>query len=60
MNTGVAVTLYIAWYVYRSMRVVYGQGPWLTLGKLALLSLFYLVSGALVLLLTFVSSALTL
>jgi len=56
----VAVTLYIAWYLYRSMRVVYGQGPWLTLGKLALLSLFYLVSGALMLLLTFVSSALTL
>ncbi|MBV8876475.1 MAG: DUF3667 domain-containing protein, partial [Gammaproteobacteria bacterium] len=29
-----AVTLYIAWYAYRSMRVVYGQGPALTLGKL--------------------------
>jgi len=56
----VAVTLYIAWYAYRSMRVVYGQGRWLTAGKLALLSLFYLVSGGLMLLLTFVSSALTL
>jgi hypothetical protein len=56
----VAVTLYIAWYAYRSMRVVYGQGSWLTAGKLALLSLFYLVSGGLMLLLTFVSSALTL
>jgi len=42
------------------MRVVYGQGRWLTVGKLALLSLFYLVSGGLMLLLTFVSSALTL
>jgi len=57
---GFAVTLYIAWYVYRSMRLVYGQGRWLTLGKLVLLSLFYLVSGGLMLLLTFVSSALTL
>jgi len=56
----VAVALYIAWYAYRSMRVVYGQGRWLTAGKLALLSVFYLVSGALMLLLTFVSSALTL
>jgi Protein of unknown function (DUF3667) len=56
----VAVTLYIAWYAYRSMRVVYGQGSWLTAGKLALLSLFYLVSGGLMLLLTFLSSALTL
>jgi|SRR5580765_5032847 hypothetical protein len=56
----VAVTLYIAWYAYRSMRVVYGQGSWLTAGKLALLSLFYLVSGGIMLLLTFVSSALTL
>ena len=42
-----AVTLYIAWYAYRSMRVVYGQGRALTLGKLVLLSFFYLVSGAL-------------
>jgi Protein of unknown function (DUF3667) len=56
----VAVTLYIAWYAYRSMRVVYGQSSWLTAGKLALLSLFYLVSGGIMLLLTFVSSALTL
>jgi len=42
-----AVALYIAWYAYRSMRVVYGQGRALTLGKLVLLSFFYLVSGAL-------------
>jgi hypothetical protein len=42
-----AVTLYIAWYAYRSMRVVYGQGRAVTLGKLVLLSFFYLVSGVL-------------
>jgi len=42
-----AATLYVAWYAYRSMRVVYGQGRVLTLGKLAVLSFFYLVSGSL-------------
>jgi hypothetical protein len=42
-----AVALYIAWYAYRSMRVVYRQGRALTLGKLVFLSFFYLVSGAL-------------
>jgi hypothetical protein len=42
-----AVALYIAWYAYRSMRVVYGQSRSLTLGKLVLLSMFYLVSGVL-------------
>ena len=42
-----AAALYIAWYAYRSMRVVYGQGRVLTLGKLVLLSFFYLVSGVL-------------
>jgi hypothetical protein len=42
-----AVTLYTAWYAYRSMRVVYGQGRAVTLGKLVLLSFFYLVSGVL-------------
>jgi hypothetical protein len=44
-----AVALYIAWYAYRSMRVVYGQGRGLTLGKLVLLSFFYLASGTLML-----------
>jgi hypothetical protein len=42
-----AVMLYVAWYAYRSMRVVYGQGRAVTLGKLVLLSFFYLVSGVL-------------
>jgi hypothetical protein len=55
-----AMTLYIPWYVFRSMRVVYAQSRGLTLAKLALLSFFYLVSGALMLALTFVLSALTL
>jgi hypothetical protein len=45
--TQAAVALYIAWYAYRSMRVVYGQSRAVTLGKLVLLSFFYLVSGVL-------------
>jgi hypothetical protein len=57
LNT--AVTFYIAWYVYRSVRVMYGQGRWLTLGKLMLLSLVYMVSGLLLALLTMGYSALT-
>jgi len=55
-----AMTLYIPWYLYRSMRVVYGQGRWLTLGKLTLLSFFYLVSGGLMLVFTTLYSAVTL
>ena len=52
--------LYIPWYVYRSMRLVYGQGRWLTIAKLLVLSLFYLLSGALMLGLNVAYSALTL
>jgi len=55
-----AATLYIGWYAYRSMRVVYRQGRSLTLGKLVLLSFFYLVSGSLMLALVSVYSAFTL
>jgi len=55
-----AVTLYIPWYVFRSMRVVYGQSRGLTLAKLVPLSFFYLVSGALMFTLTFLYSAFTL
>ena len=54
-----AVALYVAWYVFRSMRVVYRQGRWLTLGKFALLSFFYVVSGSIMFALTFLYSALT-
>jgi hypothetical protein len=45
--------------VYRSMRVVYGQSRWLTLGKLLFLSFFYLLSGVLMLALTTAYSYLT-
>jgi hypothetical protein len=46
--------------MYRSMRVVYRQGRWLTLSKLVLLSFFYLMSGALMIGLTAAVSALML
>ena len=52
--------LYMPWYVYRSMRVVYGQGRRLTFGKLLVLSLFYLLSGVLMIALTTAYSYLTL
>ena len=56
----VALWLYIPWYLFRSMRRVYGQTRALTFGKFVLLSFFYLVSGALMLAATSVYSVLTL
>jgi Protein of unknown function (DUF3667) len=55
-----AIFLYFAWYMYRSMRVVYQQGRLLTLSKLALLAFFYLVFASLMLAITSVYSALVL
>jgi hypothetical protein len=55
-----AIVLYFAWYMYRSVRVVYQQGRLLTLTKLALLGFFYLVFAALLLAITSVYSALML
>lgn len=54
------VCLWIPWYMFRSMRVVYAQGRWLTFAKLAMLSFFYLLSGSLMLALITAYSALTL
>ena len=55
-----AVFLYLVWYMYRSMRTVYGQGAGLTLAKLTALSFFYFVFGMLMFVLNFAYSALTL
>ena len=55
-----SVALYIAWYAYRSMRVVYVQSRRLTLSKLAVLAFFYVLSGSLMLTITSIYSALTL
>jgi hypothetical protein len=59
-TTRTVVFWYSVWYMFRSMRVVYGQGRWLTIGKLALLTFFYVVSGVLMLVITAVYSVLTL
>jgi Protein of unknown function (DUF3667) len=56
---GFAIFVYFAWYMYRSMRVVYGQGRALTLSKLALLAFFYLVFASLMLAATSIYSVLT-
>jgi hypothetical protein len=53
-----AVFGYALWYVYRSMRRYYGNGRWLTLAKLSLVSLAYLVFLATTLIGTVVVSAL--
>jgi hypothetical protein len=42
-------TFYIAWYVFRAMRVMYGQSRLRTFGKLACMSFVYLVAGSLML-----------
>jgi Protein of unknown function (DUF3667) len=55
-----ALFVYFAWYMYRSMRVVYQQGRLLTLSKLASLAFFYLVFASLLLAVTSLYSALTL
>jgi hypothetical protein len=56
----VALFIYLCWYMYRSMRTVYGQGAGLTAAKLTALSLFYFVFGMLMFLVNFAYSALTL
>jgi hypothetical protein len=54
-----ALFVYFTWYMYRSMRVVYGQGRMLTISKLALLAFFYLVFASLMLAATSIYSVLT-
>jgi hypothetical protein len=39
----VIITLYSVWYVYRAMRVYYGQGRLLTFAKLCVVSFTYLI-----------------
>ncbi|MFZ0499393.1 MAG: hypothetical protein WAU49_08975 [Steroidobacteraceae bacterium] len=47
------VVIYTPVYFYRAMRRVYGQGPWLTLSKVAALGVAYLLLGSLMLVATF-------
>ena len=44
---GWVTALYVAWYLYRSMRVMYRQGGLRTVVKLGFLSFVYLVAGSL-------------
>lgn len=52
-----ALWLYIAWYLFRAMRNVYGQGRALTIAKYFVIGFAYIVSGIIVLLLTTLYSA---
>ena len=55
-----AVTwIYIVWYIFRGMRVYYGQSRVLTFAKYLAVGLAYITTSVLVLLLTAVFSALT-
>ena len=55
-----ALAVYFLWYVFRSMRVTYGQRRLLTWSKLIVLVSFYLVFGAIMLVATSLYSAATL
>lgn len=57
---GLAVFVYAAWYMYRAMRRVYGQGRLLTLAKYATLAFFYMLTGVTGIVLTVGYSWLTL
>lgn len=43
---GWVTALYVAWYLYRSMRLMYRQGRLRTIAKLGFLSFVYLVAGS--------------
>jgi hypothetical protein len=54
-----ATFFYMAWYIYRAMRNVYGQGRGLTVVKYFTLGFAYLIAGFTVFALTFVYSTIT-
>jgi hypothetical protein len=49
-------SLYTIWYVYRAMRVYYGQSRWLTTLKLGVVGFTYIFGFSVTLLLTFIVS----
>jgi hypothetical protein len=55
----ITLSIYVTYYLYRSMRRVYGQGRALTVLKFATLALSYFVCGLFMLMLTAVYSAVT-
>ncbi len=52
-----AAVLYMAWYIFRAMRNVYGQGWWLTFAKYFFLFWTYIITAFISLLLTLVFTA---
>jgi hypothetical protein len=57
---GWVTTLYVVWYLYRSMRVMYGQGRLRTGAKLGVLAFMYLVVGSFMVMATTVYALMTL
>jgi Protein of unknown function (DUF3667) len=55
-----ALCVYFVWYVFRSMRVAYGQGRVRTSAKLIVLGVFYIALGMIALVVTSVYTAATL
>jgi len=55
-----AMTLYMIWYIFRAMRIYYGQSRWMTFGKYLFMGNAYLVTSSLVLAGTVLYSAITL
>jgi hypothetical protein len=53
----IAAVLYMAWYIFRAMRNVYGQGWWLTFAKYVFLFWTYVITAVISLLLTLVFTA---
>jgi hypothetical protein len=53
----IAAVLYMAWYIFRAMRHVYGQGWWLTFAKYFFLFWTYMITAFVSLLLTLVFTA---
>jgi Protein of unknown function (DUF3667) len=56
----VAIWLYLFWYLFRAMRVYYGQSRLLSTGKYLVMGIAYISTSVLVLALTAIYSALTL
>jgi hypothetical protein len=54
----VFTSVYTLWYLYRAMRVYYGQGRWLTITKLMVVGMIYLIGIFMTLLMTLFVSAL--
>lgn len=57
---GVALHIWLLWYIYRAMRVFYQQSRWHTLAKFTVMLLVYLIAASGTMLITALISAMTL